>query len=396
MNTIKPKSNILLLILSTLLALSVLSIPQTALAKQTKNQEVNYLELASLMLKDGHLDRAKIALSQIDPENQEQELDLQRYYIISALLSIRTNNNIDAINWIKQAKEQGKVDAVIDIYLAQAAYATENYQLAIDALDSAGAAVAKIPSIYHMRAQSHWYLKNHQMAIAILDQASEIFSLDKSFPRRKIFYYLELGYNKQAALLGKHYLEKFTGERSDYVAIGNALRASGDKISALQFLEIARLKFPTDENIAKSLAAIYIHAENYFSAAKIIHDAAYINPKLIKDAAELYRRAGSQYMALSLNGMIQDQTEKLKQRMALMLQLENFEQAAAMENNIKRVHLDSDENMKYALAYSLFKIGHYAKAENYLAQITDAEIFKKALKLRKIMADCAPDAWRCQ
>ena len=392
MNTIKPISIVLLF------TLSALSIPQTILAKQTEKQEVDYLELASLMLKDGNLDRAKIALSQVDPENQNQEpeLDLQRYYIISALLNIRTNKNIIAIKWIKKAKELGSVDAVIDIYLAQAAYATENYQLVINALDSAGAAVAKIPSIYHMRAQSHWYLENHQMAIAVLDQASEIFSRDKSFPRRKIFYYLELGYNKQAALLGKNYLETFTGERSDYVAIGNALRASGDKVSALQFLENARLKFPTDENIAKSLAAVYIHAENYYSAAKIIHDAAYINPNLIKEAAELYRRAGSEYMALSLNGLIQDQTEKLKQRMALMLQLENFEQAVAMENDIIRIHLDNDENMKYALAYSLFKIGNYTKAESYLAQITDTGIIKKALELRKIMDDCAPDAWRCQ
>jgi len=395
MNTITPISMVLLFIF---LALSALSIPQTTLAKQTKDQEVNYLELASLMLKDGNLDRAKIALSQVDPEKQEQgqELDLQRYYVISALLNIRTNKNTAAIEWIKKAKELGSVDAVIDVYLAQAAYATENYQLAIDALDSAGTVVAKIPSIYHMRAQSHWYLENHQMAIAVLDQASEIFSHDKSFPRRKIFYYLELGYNKQAALLGKHYLEKFTGERSDYVAIGNALRASGDKIAALQFLESARLKFPTDENIAKSLAAVYIHDEKYFTAAKIIHDASYLNPELIKEAAELYRRAGSEYMALSLNGLIEDQTEKLKQRMALMLQLENFEQAAAMENNLIRIHLNNDENIKYALAYSLFKIGNYTKAENYLAQITDVDMVKKALELRKIMDDCAPDVWRCQ
>ena len=379
--------------ISIVLVLTIVS-SITAIAKKPKVDEINYLELASLMLKDGNLDRAKLALSQVNIK--DEALDLQRYYVISALYSIRTNKNIEAISFIKKAKDMGEVDAVIDVYLAQAAYATQNFQLTIQALDSAGVTVAKIPSIYHMRAQSYWNLKEHNMAIAVLDQATEIFSHDKSFPRRKIFYYLELGYNKQASTLGKDYLQTYKGELDDYVAIGNALRASGDQVSALQFLETARLKFPQDENIAKSLAAVYIHDENYYSAAKIIHDASLLNHNLIKEAAELYRRAGSEYMALSLNGLISDQTEKLKQRMGLMLQLENFEQAAGMENSLKRLHLDEDENIKYALAYSLFKIGQYPKAEVYLSQITDSSIFSKAVELRKIMQDCAKQTWRCQ
>jgi len=144
------------------------------------------------------------------------------------------------------------------------------------------------------------------------------------------------------------------------------------------------------------LAAVYIQHENYCSAAKIIHDASFNNPNLIKEAAELYRRAGSEYMALSLNGLILDQHEKLKQRMALMLQLENFEQAAGMETSLKRIHLDDDENIKYALAYSFFKIGNYSKANDYLSQITDTEIFKKASELRKIMNQCESEIWLCQ
>lgn len=382
------------LITITLLLLLIFMGQGVAQSADDNAEDIDYLELASLMLKDGNLDRAEIALSQVDLE--QEELDVQRFYIISALLQIRKNNNEQAISLINKAKSLAPVEAVMDIYLAQAAYATEKYQLVIEALHSAGPTVAKIPSIYHMRAQSYWKLKNHDMGIAVLDQASQIFADDKSFPRRKIFYYLELGYNKQAAELGQAYLEKFSGELDDYLAIGNALRASGDQLAALQFLEDARLKFPNNEGISKSLAAVYIQQENYYSAAKIIHDASYHNSELIKEAAELYRRAGSEYMALSLNSLIDDQTEKLKQRMALLLQLENFEQAAAMENNIKRINLDSDENIKYALAYALFKIGNYSRSENYLSQITDTEIFKKAIELRKIMQDCAQDSWRCQ
>ena len=359
-----------------------------------KQEAVNHLELASLMLKDGNLDRAEITLSKVD--TKDETLDMQRFYIISALLNIKQNNAVNAIELIKKAKKIGKVDAVVNVHLAQSAYAVEDYPLVLEALSDAGPSIAKIPSIYLLRAQSYWNLKNNNMALAELDQAGEIFPKNKSFPRRKIFYYIQLGYNKQAASLGTAYLDKFKGESKDYVAIGTALYTSGDNLTALQFLETAKLKFPQDENTAKSLAAVYIQNEMYFSAAKIIHDASFNNPNLIKEAAELYRRAGSEYMALSLNGLILDQTGKLKQRMALMLQLENFEQAAGMENSLKRLQLDEDENIKYALAYSFFKIGSYSKAKDYLSKITDTDIFKKAVELRKIMADCQLEPWHCQ
>ena len=363
-------------------------------AKKEVADEINHLELASLMLKDGNLDRAELALSQIDIN--DENIDLQRFNVISGLLEIRRGNHKQAITFFLKAKKLGEVDTVINVYLAQSAYATNNYQLAIQSLEDAGDSINRIPSIYHMRSQSYWHLEQPEMAVAVLDQASEIFEGDKSFSRRKIFYYLQLGYNKEASVLGKTYLEKFRGELNDYVAIGNALNASGDMSSALNFLEIAKLKFPNNQSISKSLAAVYIRNEDYYSAAKIIHDSSYDDPNLVKEAAELYRRAGSEYLALSLNGLISDQNEKLKQRMALMLQLENFEQAAGMENSLKRIHLDSDENIKYALAYAFFKIGRYDKAENYLSQITDTNLFEKAVELRKIMMGCKTESWRCQ
>ena len=347
----------------------LLSINQPILAKKADENSVNLLDLASLMLKDNNYERAKIALSQVDLN--DENTDLQRFYIVSALLSVRTNNNTQAIKFIQKAKTLGEVDAVMDVYLAQAAYANKDYQLTLNALASAGQSVEKIPAIYLMRAQSFWQLKQYAKAIATLEQASKIFPDDKNFMRRQVFYYLELGYNKQAAVLGKNYLQKFKGQRDDYVAIGNAIRASGDSQSALLFLENAHLQFPNNENISKSLAATYIQNNNFFVAAKIIHDAAILNPSLIKEAAELYRRAGSLYMALTLNGMISDQKEKLKQRMALMLQLENFDQAVAMEDNIKRVHLQNDENMKYALAYA------------FLKQVITRKLMNTSIKLQK-------------
>ena len=67
-----------------------------------------------------------------------------------------------------------------------------------------------------------------------------------------------------------------------------------------------------------------------------------------------------------------------------------------MEQDIKRVRIDDDENIQYALAYALFKVGDYEQAESYLSRITDTQLFQKAVEVRKIMADCADEPWRCQ
>ena len=366
----------------------------TLVADEADEADVDYLELASLMLKDNNLERAETALSQV---NREREgFDLQRFHVVSGLLQVRKGENQAAIDAFQAAKKLGEVDAVINVYLAQSAFALEQYALVIESLNSAGERVARIPSVYHMRGQAHWLLKQHDMAIAVMDQASLIFPADASFQRRKIFYLIELGLNFTAAELGQAYLEQHQADAADYVAIGNALRVSGNLILALRFLERAKLIFPHDADVTKSLAATYISNQSYHAAANLVHQLALSDPALLSEAAELYRRAGQRHLALTLNSQVEDQKQKLKQRLGLLIELQNYEQAASMEQDIKRVRIDDDENIQYALAYALFKVGDYEQAESYLSRITDTQLFQKAVEVRKIMADCADEPWRCQ
>lgn len=377
-------------LLCTALLLTTLNM---AVAAESE-EGVNYLELASLMLKDNNIERAETALSHVDL--QEEGLDLQRFHIINGLLQVRKGENQAAIDAFVAAKRLGSVDSVINVYLAQSAFALEQYQLVIKSLDGAGESIGRIPSVYHMRAQAHWLLEQQETAIAVMDQASLIFPTDASFPRRKIFYLIELGLNSTAAELGLEYLEKYQADASDYVGIGNALRSSGNLILALRFLERAKLKFPGNPEVAKTLAATYIADQSYHAAAQIVHQLALVDNSLVSEAAELYRRAGQKHMALMLNGLVEDQQQKLKQRLGLLIELENYELAAEMQQDIKRVRIDSDENIQYAMAYALFKVGEYDQAESYLARITDSQLFQKAVEIRKIMADCADETWRCQ
>jgi len=366
----------------------------SAAKAQDNDTDVNYLELASLMLKDNDTERAAAALSQVD--QTAEDFDAQRFQVLTGLLQVRIGEHQAAIDAFVAAKKLGEVDAVINVYLAQSAFSLEQYALTIEALDSAGEAVARIPSVYHMRGQSHWLLQQHDMALAVMDQASLIFPDDASFPRRKIFYLIELGLHSTAVDLGLQYLEQYQADANDYVGIGNALRASGQLIVALRFLERAKLQFPHHPDITKALAATYISNQSFHAAAQLVHELALTEPALLSEAAELYRRAGQRHMALTLNGQVEDQAQKMKQRLGLLIELENYEQAASMEQDIKRLRIDDDENILYAMAYALFKVGQYNQAETYLSRITDAKLFQKAVEVRKIMTDCTAERWRCQ
>ena len=372
---------------------SVLQLGSALAADDENESDVNYLDLAALMLRDGNFDRAMLALEQVDL--QAEGVDLQRYYMLLGLTHLRRNELEAARDALNQAADTETPDSLVFIYLAQVNFQLQDYQATLAALDKAGAAVERVGSVYHMRAQCYWLLENPAMALATLDQASEIFPEDNTFTRRKVFYLIELGLFQEAAQLGRSYLEHSDGSLEDYIALGNAMRASGELEEAAQFLEQAQLRYPENVEIRKSLAHVYIERGELSAAADLLYNAALIDPKLMAEAAELYRRAGQTYRALTLNGQLSDQPEKFRQRMAILLELQNFEQAAAMETPLYRVGLLQDEDLLYALAYAQFKIGEFELAEANLSQLTRPDLFRKAAELRRAIQDCSGDSWQC-
>jgi len=357
------------------------------------DEEVDYLSLAALMLRDGNLDRALVALDQVDLA--AEGADLARYYTLRGMTHVRRNEHEPARDALRQAIASGATEAMIYVYLAQAEFQLENYQGAIEALDSAGAAVERISSIYHMRAQCYWLLEDPVSALATLEQAAGIFPDDSSFLRRQVFYLVDLGLFQRASVLGREYLASSEGKLEDYVALGNALRASGELDEAALLLEQAQLYFPGSAEVLKVLARVYIDRGQLSAAADVLYQAALVNPELLAEAAELYRRSGQAYRALMLNGQLSDQPEKFRQRLAIYLQIGNFEQAAAMATPMRRVGLLEDQDIRYAIAYALFKTGDFEASELHLAELDRPDLFRKAAELRRVIADCGEERWKC-
>jgi tetratricopeptide (TPR) repeat protein len=147
--------------------------------------------------------------------------------------------------------------------------------------------------------------------------------------------------------------------------------------------------------VRKVLTHVYIDRGQLGAAADILYQASLLQPALLAEAAELYRRSGQVHRALTLNSQLSDQPEKFRQRLALYLQMQNYEQAAAMATPLRRVGLLQDEDLRYAIAYALFKTGDFDAAEQHLAALDRPDLFRKAAELRRIIGDCAAERWKC-
>lgn len=360
---------------------------------ENKTRQADFIELAAIMLKDGHNDRALLALQSVDLENKKT--DLARFYTLQGLAYMGLNDLVAAKNSLQQAIKNGQKDQAIFIYLAQVYFGLKDYQRTIDAIGKAGNQVNKDATLLSLKAESYWYLKEIDAAIHTLNDGQKAFPADFRFLKRKVFYFVELGLYQEAVRLGREYLKRSKATAADYIALGNALRLSKEYQEALTILEIARLQFPHDEMVAKLLAHTYLDQGKLNSAAFILEQAALLNPGLQAEAAEIYRRASRFHKALTLNESIGDQKVKFKQRLSIFLALKQYERAANMESSLYRTGLLEDQDVRYALAYALFSSNRFPEANKHLDHLKNAELFRKGTELRRLMEVCKTEPWQC-
>ncbi|MGK7294976.1 MAG: tetratricopeptide repeat protein [Candidatus Wenzhouxiangella sp. M2_3B_020] len=363
-------------------------------AEQQEQRDLERLPLAALLIGDGNYRRARNVLAEIDTD--DEELDKARYHTLSGLVALNLDELPRAAGEFEAAIEAGQDEPVIWLYLAQAQFGQDNFRETIYALDNAGEQADRLASAWLMRAQSHWELDEYRRAWDALSRGRDRFPDRASdFVKRQVFFLVERGLYQEAADLGLAFLESERAEVQDAIAIGNALRESRRYEPAARILEIARLQAPENVTLAKVLAQVYIDQGMVLSAAEVMARAAMVEPELTAEAAELYRRAGRLVQALMLNSEIIDQEKKLKQRLAIFVDQERFERAAGMHRDLERVGLLSNEDIRYALAYSYFKSGDFGQAEQQLVQLTRSDLFRKATELRRVMEQCADNPWQC-
>ncbi len=352
--------------------------PESTSLGNQGGSDIDYLGVAAVMIRDGNYERASSALEKVDLGNS----DKSRYYTLRGLVSIRVGDYPEAVANFEHAVREGQDGPVINVYLAQAYYATEQYENALGAI-AAIQNLNQYPALYGIRAEALWRLGRHDEAFVVLTRAISLFPSQTQFARQRIFYLIELDLTQAAAEASVEYLEGMEDDSEAYVTIGEALRR-GDMVDlSIRTLEMARIRYPGNERVLLALAQAYLSAEMPRIAGGMVEEAAATNNALYHDAAEIYRRAGAYSKALYLNSQIVDQERKALQRFNLLIGMERYEEAVALEPRLVRSGASTEDATRYALAFALFQTRRLDRAAAYVNQISSVEYFRRATQLRR-------------
>jgi len=350
-------------------------------------EEVDYLALATVMLRDGHLQRASTALTKVDPK--AEGVDAARYYTLSGIIEMRQENFLKALDAFDAAVTAGRNDSEIHLSRARCAYGAKNCETVLSALDLAGDRSESEADFFVMRSECAWELNRKGESLALLARALVLFPKQRAFGRQRIQRLLDLGLYNQAAAVGSEFIRAAERSTDDILFLAEALIRSGQEKKAIPVLEGARLEFPDEVRFTVQLAHAWMAANHPMTAGNLFLEVSLLDEAFARDAAEVFRDNGMPHRALRANARILDQKIKLKQRVAILIDLERFEAVAALEPRLSRVELlEDNQELRYALAYAFYQVGEHRKAEKHLQKLTEPALFARAGSLRKAMADC--------
>lgn len=372
-----------------------LGIPAAGAKKEEPKEDLDFLELATVLVRDKNYERASNVLAQVDTE--DEDADLARFHFLRGVVRLNLGLYSQAAEDFRTSLENGQTDPVVSIYMGQAYFYSNQYEKCLEAFLRAQDKAREIKSTFAMRAEAYWKLDRFEESWEILNEGMELYPDYHELLRRKTFQAIRKNLYRTASELGRAYLQRADAAYQDYLAIGSALYRSGSVDEALQFLELAHLRYGDQVKVTTELARVYKEQGMYRTAAMLLERAALrsADDDLTVEAGELYRKSDEPFKTLALNGRIADSEKRLRQRLSVLVELRRYEMVAAMATDLRRVGLLKDDTIRYAVAYAFFKSGDYDRADRLLSGISEPDIFRQATELRKAMEDCRNEQWRC-
>lgn len=174
------------------------------------------------------------------------------------------------------------------------------------------------------------------------------------------------------------------------------LSAAGAHDVAIELGERMRWLHGATPRISAALAHAYAARGAPLSAAQLFEDAARRAPEHVLAASSLYRSAGWLTFAELLSARAEDSAGKVRQRFGLLLEQQRFDEANALRGRLQREGLLEDDEIRYALAYSLYQSRALADARSTLRGITRPSLFRQAAELASAIEACEQEGWQCR
>lgn len=353
--------------------------------------DVDHLALAQILIKDGHYKRAEMSLEKLQGD---QIKDKALYSALKGMIVLQKGEYQGAIDLFLLSQKQGMKDREIYLYLAESALQLNQLAQAaayIEQMDSKDK--EKIP-YFLVKAEIQWKSGKKQLAWQTLDQALAK-NLSWNAINKKKFSYLMTEQLYQSAVDLAFTLMTDMNNFKDVLAMASQMRIQKQYDNSLKILQAMNLLRPQDEMVALEMAQNYLALENSYSAALILEESAKHNISLSFEASELLRQMGKNYRAEFVNMTTVDPSKRLKQKMSLYLDEEDFHSLKFLMPQLTQLKMMNDEEIRYAVAYSLFRTGDFKKSEGLLQSIEKEGLFEKSAELKKEISECQKAEWSC-
>ncbi|HHE06031.1 MAG TPA: hypothetical protein ENK90_02795, partial [Epsilonproteobacteria bacterium] len=369
------------------LILTCILFVNTSLMAENQNELApDHIELATMMFYDG---KHKKALKELQlAKDSHMDIDWLKYYSIKGMIYLKESKYPQAITSLKKAinaahkkvykapveeKEKPKYlfslfsekkkeqkpkvkKPVFDpeklrrekieelyIYLSQAYYRNKQYLQTVNALDKAGKRGRDSASLFTLRAECYWKANKKDAAITALSKGSKLFPKDATLLKQKFYYFAELKLYQAAIAAAKAYMAKVPASDQEYISLAQMLISGGESNEAVKVLEEAKMRFPSSAKIHVLLGHLYYKKDMLHTTAQLFEEGSYFDAKYLKEAAEMYRRAGVLSHALYLNSKMTDKKEKTKQKIAIYLDRGEFEKIIGLKDAMGRYGLLADD-----------------------------------------------------
>ncbi|MEA3369840.1 MAG: tetratricopeptide repeat protein [Campylobacterota bacterium] len=417
-------------ILQTLLLTLLLNLSLSA--KESSDDEVDHLALATLMIYDAKYVKAHEELSMVDKKSPKY--DGANFYTVVGVLASKEGKTQKAIEAYKKAIEATKTKefkapksiskekylfsiggedekvktpifdaekkrqeniSQLYMYLTQEYYKIKDYKNTVNSLENAGEKGRSRAGLYTLRAECYYKQGMHSETFLALNEGIKRFPEDHKLLKQKFYYFADLKLFQAAIEASKLYMEKVGASSTEYVTLAQMLIGANEIDSAIKLLEESKLKFPREAKIGILLGHMYLKKDMKNATAHLFEQSSYYDKQYLKDAVEMNRRAGNNLHALYLNTQNTDKVEKLKQKIAIYLNAGEYRKIIGLQKAMKRYKMLDDENLRYALAYSYYMSDDYESAEMHLKFISDSELFSKATVIRKNIEKCTNNPLEC-
>lgn len=199
-----------------------------------------------------------------------------------------------------------------------------------------------------------------------------------------------------ATQLSLDWLALRSRQSSDFITVADFFNKSGHPQGRLHVLEMARIKYPLDIDVNLNLNQIYYEKGMLLAVEEGFARASLVDAKYSYHAAEINRQTGRYERSQYFNARIPDEKERLKQKLAIYVDKGQFAMIASLESILQRSPLINDDEIRYALAYSLVRMGEYKRPLQYLAKITNKDFLEKTVILRNALTDCVENNKVCK